>query len=79
MTTTTPKNNDDNPLTIEQVMQQIEDLRREKDAIQTQTEGKRAQWQAESKKRWAESEVENERMRKESIEARQCLEESLHQ
>jgi len=50
-TSTEPDNNGGNPLTMEQIMQHIEELRRENDAICTQSEGEHTQWRAESERR----------------------------
>jgi len=79
MTSTNSGNNGGNPLTIEQVMQHIEQSRRENDVIRAQSENERAQWRAKNDRRQEETEAENERMRKESLEARKRLKESLRQ
>jgi len=79
MVITTSESNNNNQATLEQIMQHIETLRQENEVIIKQADGERTQWLAESERRRVEMEVEHERLRKETAEARQRLDELMRQ
>jgi len=60
-------------------MQHIENLRRENEAMRKQVSDEQTRWQERETTRRAEVEAESERLRKETSESRQRLEESLCQ